>query len=65
MVPLFVVLTADGQIKLNRERRMMIYTTMKAAKTSAKDNGDAVVYLELDHETEPLFIRGRVIPVDE
>jgi hypothetical protein len=63
--PLFVILNADGAIKRTKgNKQMMIYTSLKAAKGCATDDGDSIVYLELDHETEPVFIRARKLVPD-
>lgn len=62
MIHLFAILGANGEVRDKRKQRgLAVYRTLKAAKAAATNDGDSVVVLEFDHDTQPLFIRRRVL----
>lgn len=59
-IELFAVVDREGRLYKNRDGRLCIYETIRAAKRVA-DDGDAVVTVTVHLDREPLIINRRVI----
>ncbi len=61
----YLVLRADGNLKTRgRSAAGSAYTSKAEAQRRATSSGDAVVAVEIDMTSEPLFIRRKVLDGD-
>lgn len=64
-ITVYAVIRSDGTIRRSRRsNHLMIYLSLKSAKTQATEDGDSVVAAEINlSSATPLFIRGEVLDV--
>ncbi len=61
MSTVFAIVKADGSPRKRRggQGNLMIYTRKSVAQNHAREDGDAVVEVEIDLTKPPVFIRRR------